>query len=245
MIETEGQAPEEHEEEVYEEGDTEELPQSGTEESEGEYKIGDQSFKTSEEAFAYANNLVQQKDLSEAHANAYRQAVADVRSANFAGQNVTQTEEEEDDPEFDQKFYEDPKKFLKEFGAKIEAQAEQRILGRVEQQSADEKLWATFFSQNPDLRDFREDCEVTLARHTQDLKAIGDTKGQKAAMDFLAQKTRAKFQAYYENSKPKRELHRTNSGPSHGSPENVTRTPAPKQDLDFAAELRNLRGKRA
>ena len=239
MIEEEGQ----EEQETAELDDTQEIEtdQEATEEPEGEYKIGDQSFATSDEAFAYANSLVHQNAISEAQSNAYRQAVADTGRAQAQSEIVTP----EEDDDFDQKFYEDPKKFMGEFAAKIKAETRAEVLGTVTQQSEDEKLWGDFFSKHPDLRDFKEDCEVTLARHTPDVKAIADSRGQKAAMDFLAQKTRAKFQAYAQNSKPARALPRTSSGPSVGGGENVTHQNAPEAKLDFAAELRNLRGKRA
>lgn len=215
-----------------------------TEGDDGEYKIGDQSFRTAQEAFAYANSLVHDKAIVEAQANAYRQAVVDASVAQSGAQNVTQNVPQEED-NFEQRFYEDPKKYLAEMRNKIKEEAKQEILGTVQQQTEDEKLWGEFFKQNPDLADFKEDCEVTLTKIQRDVAAINKAKGQKAAMDFLAQKTRAKFQAYAELSKPKRELERTSSGPSFGSPNNVTR-PAPKtQDLDFAAEIRSLRNKRA
>ena len=238
-----------HEEELPDDDKTQEIETEegaeGEDEGEGEYKIGDQSFKTSEEAFAYANSLEHKNAIAEAQANAYRQAVTDGALGRADGQKVTQNPEDEDDPEFDQKFYEDPKKFLKEFEAKIIAKTESKVLGHVSQQSEDERLWSDFFKQNPDLADFKEDCEYTLAKHQADLKAVNSTRGQKAAMDFLAQKTRAKFQSYHEKSKPKRDLERTSSGPSLGSSVNVTRQPTKTQELDFAAEIRSLRGKRA
>jgi hypothetical protein len=55
--------------ETQEEADENEA--EGQEEGEGAYKIGDQSFKTSEEAFAFANSLVHQNAITEAQSNAY------------------------------------------------------------------------------------------------------------------------------------------------------------------------------
>jgi len=215
----------------------------GEEEGADNYKIGDKSFKTQEEAFAYAQSLEQKTTLVEAQSNAYRQAIQDAALAQSAGQKVTQpaAEPEED---FDLKFYDNPKEYLKQYGEKISAAAEAKILSQIDAQSEEQKLWTDFFSNHPDLRDFKEDCETVLARNTPDVRAIFQTKGQKAAMDYLAQKTRAKFQSYNEATKPQRELHRTSAGPSMGNAVNVTRNTRTSEPVDFITEIKQARGKR-
>jgi len=212
-------------------------------EGEAKIKIGDKEFKTQEEAFAYAQSLEQKTTLVEAQSNAYRQAVQDTMAAQAASQKVTQAPPEPEE-DFDAKFYENPKEFLRQYGEKISAAAEAKILNQINTQSAEEKLWGEFFSGHPDLRNFKEDCEGVLARHTEDIRAIHQTKGQKAAMDYLAQKTRAKFQDYIEAAKPQRELPRTTAGASVGSAVNVTRNIRTEAPVDFITEIRQARGKR-
>jgi len=234
----------EREEAISEAEEGSEAAETDDEEGEGSYKIGDQSFASFKEAQAYAESLVYKNAITEAESNAYRQAVADTQRTHAQGDKVTHDPETER-LEFEQKYYEDPHAYMKEFEQKITEKVESRTLGKLQQQNDDERLWGEFFNKHTDLKDFREDCEYVLAKHTSELKAIVSTKGQQAGMDFLAQKTRAKFQAYHEGSKPSRELYRTTSGPSHGSPDNVTQKKAPEAKLDFASELRSLRGKRA
>lgn len=213
------------------------------EEREAKIKIGDKEFNTQEEAFAYAQSLDHKTALLEAQSNAYRQAVLDATAAQGAAQKVTQNPPEPEE-DFDAKFYENPKEYLKTYGEKIIAQTEAKILSQVNAKTEEEKLWGEFFSGHPDLRNFKEDCETVLAKHNEDIRALYQTKGQKAAMDYLAQKTRAKFQDYIEASKPQRELPRTSAGVSLGSANSVTRNVKETQPVDFITEIRQARGKR-
>jgi hypothetical protein len=215
----------------------------GEDESEAKIRIGDKEFKTQEEAFAYAQSLEQKTTLVEAQSNAYRQAIQDTALAQANAQKVTQAPPEPEE-DFDAKFYENPKEYLKTYGEKISREAEERILNQINTKSEEERLWGEFFSSNQDLRDFKEDCEGVLAKHTDDIRAIHQTKGQKAAMDYLAQKTRAKFQNYIESTKPQRELSRTSAGASMGSAGSVTRNIKESGPVDFITEIRQARGKR-
>lgn len=222
-----------------EEQATEEVPE---ENESGGYTINGQSFKTQAEAFKYAESLALEKVRVEAEANAYRQGVQEAAALRGEPQNVTQAPQEAD-KDFDEKYYADPKKYLQEFAEQIKAQTEEKILGQLNQKSEDEKLWSEFFRTHPDLENFREDCEVVLNRHVQDIRAISQTKGRKSAMDFLAQKTRAKFQAYLDAAKPRRELQSASVGATPGQTMNVTRKTSEPQELDFASQIRSLRNK--
>lgn len=225
------------------EAQTQQSEPAPEEEQEARIKIGDQEFKTQEEAFAYAQSLAQKNTLVEAQSNAYRQAIQDAALAQAAAQKVTQPQAEPEE-DFDAKFYENPKEYLKTYGEKISAAAEAKILNQINTRTEEEKLWGEFFNGHPDLRDFKEDCEAVLGRHTEDIRAIHQAKGQKAAMDYLAQKTRAKFQSYIESTKPQRELSRTSAGASMGSPSSVTRNIKEAAPVDFITEIRQARGKR-
>ena len=220
---------------------------SGDEGGEGEgekpYRIGDQSFQTQKEAFAYAESLNQKNTLTEAQSNAYRQAIIDAQHLQQSGQNVTPAAAPAED-DFDSKYYEDPKKYLNERDDKIRSQTKAEIMAELGQKAEEDKLWGEFFSAHPDLAGFKEDCEVTLGKLQQDVQNINATKGKGAAMDYLAQKTRAKFQAYSEAMKPRRELASGSGGPSQGSSSNVTRNISPEQPVDFTAQLRTLRSGR-
>lgn len=208
----------------------------------GGYTIHGQTFKTQAEAFKYAESLALEKERVEAEANAYRQGIQEAALLREPAQNVTQEAPPEDD-KFDEKFYSDPKTYLAERDAKVAAQVEQKILSQITQKSEDEKLWDEFFRAHPDLHGFREDCESTLTKHVKDIRALSQTKGKDAAMSFLAQKTRAKFQAYVEAAKPRRELSPSSVGSTPGQPTSVTRKTTEEQPLDFAAQIRSLRGK--
>jgi riboflavin synthase alpha subunit len=69
-------------------------------------------------------------------------------------------------------------------------------------------------------------------------------RDKKKAQDYLAMKTREKFQSYIEKTKPTRVLSNTKNGPSVGG-NGVTTTVTQEKDneaLDFVTQIRNMRG---
>lgn len=202
-------------------------------------RIGDKTFATQAEAFAYAQAELARQNNELAIAEAYRAGIAD---ASMPMHNAPQAPAQpQDDPEWETKFYADPKRTLHEFATKIREEVKKEVTGEVEMRTEEQKLWAQFYQRHPDLEGFQEDAQAMLTKHDAELKALVRTKGQTAAFDYLAQKTRAKFQEYIERAKPRRTLPNTSAAPSPGTQTSVTPAAKPKPKVDFISQIRSLR----
>lgn len=215
-----------------------EPPEEGSEEppKKAKYRLAGKEFDSQEEAFAYAEELDRQAAIREAETNAYRQAIMSQQQAQNLGQSVTQPEEDD----FDAKFYENPKEYLKQMAEQVRQQTREEVLRTVEDRSEEEKLWGEFFSENPDLSGFRRDCEMVLDDHKEQIAALAQTRGKKAASDYLAQKTRAKFQQWADAQKPRREIPDTRRGASSGAAQSVTPKQGDEKPMSFAEQMRTI-----
>lgn len=190
-------------------------------------RINGQVFKTQTEAFAYAEQLAREKELTDAHS-------AGVREALEASRQPTQPAAEPED-DFDQRFYSNPKETLR--GLKEEAKRE--ALAIMQQEQNRERLWGNFLTENPDIR--RKDAERILM---ENWGTIGHMTDFDRAQKLLAQKVRSEYEEIAGLLKPRTvvESKKQAISPSGGSPGGVT--PKKKDDapLSMAQQMRKLRG---
>lgn len=203
-----------------------------------------QTFATEKEAYEYMKTKVSATEteaaIMQAKQEAYEQAMM-----NMGQQPGTQAPVEQAPPEDDfneEEYFSDPVGYTKRREAKLAAQIRNDI--QVEQQArqADEQTWSEFFTANPDLDGFRADCEITLNQNLETIKLLA-RKDKKQAMQFLATKTREKFQTWAERQRPQTTLPNTKAGPSSG-----TGTPGvtpqasetPLKDVDFCSEINTI-----
>lgn len=190
-------------------------------------QIGDQFFKTQEEAIAYARKLEQEKLVSEAYNMGIKETLQQVRPP-----------EVEAPPEenFEEKFYADPKGTLQ----KIKEEAKQEALSSIKAEQRAAQMWNTFLNQYPDIE--QRDAQRILSENWDTIGAMTDVD---KAMKALAQKTRAEYQRIAERLKPRTELppNRNAQAVSAGRG-GVTPPPQPQKHekpLTFAEELKNMR----
>lgn len=206
--------------------------------------VDGKQFKTEREAFEYTKSKLSESEteklITSARLEGMEAALMNQGHAQVAPPQEAQTEPEDDSDEF----YSDPSGYMKKKEAQLEEKIEQRLQSKMEQKQADEKLWSEFFQAHPDLEGFRSDCEMVL-NQPENLKTIQvlSSKDRKRAMDYLATKTREKFQMWAERQKPRKTLERTNSGPSEGSPGGVTPTAQNQEEkvLDLTSQMRSMR----
>lgn len=205
-------------------------------------KIGDKTFKSQDEAFAFAQSELAKREREVELADAYRAGVADAGQLPIppTQQQLVQQPTPQD-PDWEQKFYSDPRKTLKEYGEQIRETVKQELRSEYRVTNEEDKLWGQFYSKHPDLEGFDEDVKLMLNKFTEELKVITRTKGKEAGFDFLAQKTKAKFQAYADSQKPSRELSNTKAGPSAGTQTSVTPKINKDTPIDMVTQIRNLR----
>jgi hypothetical protein len=185
-------------------------------------RINGQLFTSQREAFAYAEQLAREKELTDAHAMGIREALEATRAP--------QQPEPEPEDDFEQRFYSNPKEALKE----VEQRAINTALGQIKAEQQREKLWTEFLNDNPDIR--RKDAERILQENWD---VIGRMTDLKKAQATLAQKVRSEYEEIIQTAKPRTVLGSTKQvqSPSGGAPKGVT----PKKDekpLGMAAQMR-------
>lgn len=200
--------------------------------------IDGQVFKSAKEAYEYSQKKLQEAEterlILQARQEAYEQAIQMGQNrfqAQEAAQAVTPPEDDID------KFYENPQGYLKEMKQKLKAE----VQAELSQDDLDRQAWNDFFKKHPDLDGFKQDCELVLNQNLDTIKLLA-AKDRGKAMDYLATKTREKFQTYMERMKPQSVLHNTHAGPSVGGNPTPSVTPTTKNEttLDFVSQLRSL-----
>ncbi len=208
-------------------------------------EVDGQKFANESEAFAYLKGqygqLQTEKMLEEARVQGMQEALHSMpQQGSLAPAPVAP------EPEMDMnKFYEDPAGYLKEMKQKISEDLTASISAKQSQTQRDTEVWNTFTTTFPDLADFRGDVEIIATEH-RDTLALLSRRDPKKAMEFVALKTREKFQRYNEALKPTRTLSNAKVGPSHsGNHPVTTAAPAtnPSEKIDFISQMRSMRKK--
>lgn len=210
------------------------------------YELPDGSkHKTQEEALKHAMTLVQSKDIELAQANAYSQGVQDSFSRVPQAPNVTpQADPEATKAAWETEFYTNPQKVISDIKQQAISEAEQRISQRIGAKENETAIWNEFVGLHPDLSDYKTDVDTITDQHKEVVGALLKTKGKTAAMDYVAQKTRAKFDSYVEATKKRTELPRTKAGAPPPGQTNVTPTKKTEEPLDFASQMRKHKASR-
>jgi hypothetical protein len=198
-----------------------EAPQGDTT-TEEPVRINGQVFKNSQEAFAWAEQMAREKELTDAHATGVREALEATR-----GPAQPEAEPEDD---FEQRFYSNPKEALKE----VQSRARDEAVAIIKQEQTREKIWNDFLGEHPDIR--RKDAERILQENWDVIGKITDLKKGQA---ILAQKVRAEYDEIIQSAKPRTQLSDKKQvlSPSGGQPKGVT-PKLPEKPLGMAAQMR-------
>lgn len=196
-------------------------------------------FSSVKEAYDYSQKKLQDSETDRLILQARQEAYEQAMSMGQTRQQAYQVSENLVPPEADDatKFYDDPQAYLRDMRQKIKAE----VQGELSQADLERQTWNDFFSRHPDLDGFRQDCELVLNQNLDTVKLLA-TKDRNKAMDYLATKTREKFQSYIERTKPRTVLPNTHSVPSVGGNHVPSVTQSKKDDstLDFVSQLRSL-----
>ncbi len=203
--------------------------------AEEQIQIGEKTFATQAEALAYAQSALRDAEHQRAVVEAYNTGLTERGAAQPV---VTQATPDN----WEERFYANPRGTLQELREEIKKE----VLGNVSAQTEDQKMWAEFNRLHPDLDGFQEDVSAVLTRYDKEIRALASTKGKESAMNFLAQKTRAKFEEYAERKKPKRELANGSGSGIPAGQTNVTKNSNNKEEkpLSFVEQVRQNKLKR-
>ncbi len=185
------------------------------------YRIGDKTFATQAEAWAYAEAGSQSNSEVDAYRQVLREVVAGVPRAEPVTQPVEENAEE---------IFTNTAEFLSTIN---QSQASK---------DADQRVWLEFQTRHPELADFREEITNLAGRMQPEVQAVAKTKGQSAAYDYVATKFKAQVERQAAVLRPKRALSNTSGGPvAGGKVETVTSKMPPKKASTMADEIRNMR----
>lgn len=215
------------------------------------YIIGDKTFATQAEALAYAQQNLAALEREREILDAYRQGMTDASQQSGQGASGA-TEEPAEDPllaDFDEdEFYTNPKEALKKVAARVREQAlteQQRLIAQRDQ---DAQVWAEFTADHPEMADYRAEVTSFVQSHAQEVSAIANTKGRKAAYAFVAGKLKEQFSRYAKALGPRKVLSRggapSPAGQGTGA-KGVTPKGGAKKPLSMAEQIRSIRKGRA
>ena len=217
------------------------VPQEEEVPKEAAIKIGDKEFATQKEAFDYANGQIDDMERERQITNAYQQGILDVQGQAPVQQNVTPVPVPQATEDFDQKFYENPQKYLNEHADKIRTQTRDEIMKEVNQQNKRTELWTEFYSKFPDLANKKDLVETTLNANWD---VLGTMQDAQKAMDMLGGKVRTRLTQFAEDLLPKQELPNTQGDASPGGQMNVTPKKSEDKPVDFISQLNQANSKR-
>lgn len=201
------------------------------------YRIGSKKFDSEEEAQAYAEQLEREKISLDAYNQGLLAAQEAQRNVNTQTQPTTEPEPEDD---FDDRFYANPKQYLKERDETVYKRAVNDIKSDLAKEKETETIRQRFYSNNDDLTDYQDLVQVVYAQNRDLLESMRDVD---KAMDLLAEKTRARIQKIRDAGKPQEELNVTRAGASQGNRSIVSGGPAqtsPQKPVGFAEQVRRM-----
>lgn len=231
-----------------EENKTEEVTEEVTTQEEetkpeARVKIGDMEFGSHEEALTWAEANVNRGSDSEKVFDAYRRGLQEAQSLVGKSGGVTTdpgTDLEQDQIDFEAKFYENPKAALEELKAQAVREAKESISKEQELTRAEQQAWDRFRELNPDLAGKEKVARLMMEEYKSELKQRAEVLGQEEALKFLGQKTRALFQDYAKATLPKEELAEGGASVLSGQGEVVTTGKKEETRLSFADQIRNM-----
>lgn len=205
-------------------------------------EIDGQKFANEKEALKYLQGqygqLQTEKMIEEARIQGMQEALSSVPQVNPAP--AAQAPVEEDDLE---EFYANPAEYLRKRDEKVKQELSQTWEQKQLQAQRDAQVWNDFASSYPDLASFKQDVELVASEHRSTVEMLA-RRDPKKAMDYVAMKTREKFQKYVDALKPTKTLSNAKTGPSVGSNPGVT----PQQNqakneekVDFISQLKKHR----
>lgn len=201
-------------------------------------RIGDKTFSTTREAMEYAEAL-ERENLAQ---SSYQQGILDAlsRGEKPPSPQVMRDEFDMNEEELE-RFYANPKDFLRQFAKRITSQVTTDINQSIEKQNKVTQLWNEFYSENPDLSGDRDLVQMIL---TQEWDTLGNISDHKKAMKILAQKTRDRVQKISNSLKPRAELPNSQRGASPGGQPLASRSMPAEKPLDFLSQLHQAQSKR-
>ncbi len=204
-------------------------------------RIGERTFTSTAEAMAYAQELEQRRIADDA----FRQGIE--AAQNLApGNSLPATPAEPTEPEkIPDLYYTDPAAYFKQRESELITKASQTVLGQVEQQKRYEITMNKFWEDHPDLARNGATKDLTTAILNYSFESLKNVTTEKA-LQIIAEKARAKLKELGVTTLPQKVLP-SNAKPavSSGSGTVLTRPKQEEKPLNWTAQMRNMKAKKA
>lgn len=199
------------------------------------FKIGSREFAKQEEAWAYAEQIEQERVA----ADAFRQGV-ELASRAAQGNPAPQPAAPQEPAEIDPEYYTNPQSYFQKREAQIIARAQAAIRQDQERATTHEQTWTQFYTEYPDLAAAKEFVDLTLQQNWNTLQHV-ETK---QALKQLAEKTRAKLKPIIDARMPKTQLPKVATAVSAGGSQQVTQKEKAYRPLSFVEQQKNIKKSR-
>lgn len=103
-----------------------------------------------------------------------------------------QEQPQEDDVDWDQLLFENPKEALRLHGERVADQVKRDLTEAYQREQSSQRFWQDFYAANPDLRDDHDLVQTVLSKNFQQVQNLPSNE----AIPVLADMTRQKIQSY-------------------------------------------------
>lgn len=196
-------------------------------------RIGTREFSNQEDAWAYAQELEQEKIA----ADAFRHGVETATKGN----PPPSAPQPDPDEKFDEEFYTNPKEYLKKRDERIAQQVLRQVSQTQTVTERNKQTWDKFYGEYPDLANAKELVQLTLTQNWDNLKEVETER----ALKIIAEKARDKRKALVADLLPGKELPRTKNAVSSGSGVRVTPQKVEEKNLTMVEQMAKVKRERA
>lgn len=202
-------------------------------------RIGDKTFASEKEAWAYAAEL-DRKSLAD---DAFRQGLEAAALAANSNTNLrAKTEPEE--YKIPDEYYTNPAKFFKERESQMASQVQQAIDQRIHQISTHEQTMSKFWSDYPDLAKSAATKDIAQRKINEGVIKYGQVETNKA-LKLIAEETRAYLKDLGVTTLPSKPLvSNTKPAASPGGGTTLSRPKTEDKPLNFVEQSRNIKRNR-
>jgi hypothetical protein len=212
----------------------------------GQYRVGDRTFDSQEEALAHAKAEIAARENERQIADAYRQGMKEALVSNPQAQGSVTPGPVVTEPEFNtEELYTDPNGFLKKFASKVQTETLAKVEQKDSLKAQSDSIWREFTDAHPALADYRVEVEDFVQKNMTEVRALIATKDRKASYDWIARELKSRFERYAAALKPQRALPNATAGTSPSArASGVTPKTETKKPLSFSDQLRSIRKRR-
>lgn len=206
--------------------------EEATTEVDEEIQIGDKSFRTQKEAFAYAQELEREKLA----ADAFRQGVEAAQYGQGGNQAAAETAPAEPE-QLPTEYFTNPAKYLADRDNKVVQKAVAAVTQQQDRVTRHNAVWNEFYNEYADLQPAKRIVDAILQENWDRLQHV-DTK---IALKEVAGKARQEIENILGDKMPKQVLPKTKNPTTASAGRTVTTPKQEEKTLNFVGQQKSLK----